>query len=175
MYFDSNRVNTLLDCTNCDRRLSDPRLLPCGKSICLNCSLSIRARYKKFDCLICNEKHEWPKNGLPRNEALATMLTIKTIEVSRGKAYEYLQESLKEIQKKNNSFKHRLNNRVDFIKEHCLNLRNDVLLVAGTSHKKIDDFSKEMIDRINEYEKVAIDSNKTNLNSLNESCQFSKE
>ena len=31
MFFDSNQVNNILNCKNCEALLNEPRLLPCGE------------------------------------------------------------------------------------------------------------------------------------------------
>lgn len=38
-----------------------------------------------------------PKDGLPLNEVLVEMLTFEVTKVSRGKAFDMLQEKLKHI------------------------------------------------------------------------------
>ena len=48
------------------------------------------------------------------------MLSFEMIQVSRGKAYDSLKETLKYIR----IIEHRLNNPNDFIKEHFIDLRN---------------------------------------------------
>jgi hypothetical protein len=93
MYFDSNKVNEKLNCKKCEGRLDqEPRILPCGKNICSDCSASIRVINinNQFECLICQDRHEMPKNGLPINELALEMLSFEAIQVSRGKAYESL-------------------------------------------------------------------------------------
>ena len=58
----------MLNCKKRPKRLDESRLLPCGKTVCSECVLSIQVKEKEFQCLICQDKHEMPKNGLPVNE-----------------------------------------------------------------------------------------------------------
>ncbi len=167
MYFDSGQVNNFLSCKNCEGRLDKPRILPCGNSICSFCISSIHLKEnKEFQCLVCNELHEMPKNGLPLNNLAAEILSIKSVKVSRGNAFESLQETLREIEKNKIDFKNCVNNSDDCIKEHCVELRDKVQLKTEQAICKIKDLSEKVIDEINEYEQEIIDLNKKNQDSL---------
>jgi hypothetical protein len=107
-----------------------------------------------------------PKNGLHINKGLVEMLSLEVIQVSRGKTFNALQQILKDIQKEQNLFENYLTNPSDYIKEHFINLRNEVQLAAEELHEQIDDLSEDVILEINEYEKQLVGSNKTNLDSF---------
>ena len=101
MYFASNQVNNLLNCKKCEGRLDEPRILPCGNSICSHCVSSIQLKEnKEFQCLICNELHGMPQKGLLINKCLVELLSFESINVSRGKAFDSLQQILIDILKK---------------------------------------------------------------------------
>jgi hypothetical protein len=116
----------------------------------------------EFDCLLCKNKHEMPKNGLPNNEALLEMLSVKPTSVSRGTAYDLLENSLNKIQKKKSQFKLGIDNSSDFINEHCIELRSDVQLRTEEVILQVNDFSSKIIEEIDDYEKELIEFNKTN-------------
>jgi hypothetical protein len=179
MYFDSKQVNNLLNCIKCEGRLDEPRLLPCGNSICSYCSSSIQlVNNKEFQCLICNELHEMPQKGLPINKLALEMLSCKSINVSRGKSFDSLQQIMIDIQKKQNLFKYRLFNPNDFIKEHFIERRNEVQLATEQFHEQINDINKKLIDEIDEYENKLIDFNINNnldLESLKYFHDFAQE
>jgi hypothetical protein len=40
-----------------------------------------------FECLVCKDKHEIPKNGLINNKSLSGILAIELTKVSRGGTY----------------------------------------------------------------------------------------
>jgi len=98
--------------------------------------------------------------GLLINKCLVELLSFESIKVSRGKAFDSLQQIMIDIQKKQNVFKNRLYNLNDFIKEHFIELRNEVQLATEQFHDQIDAINKELIDEIDEYENKLIDSNK---------------
>jgi len=161
MYFASNQVNNLLNCKKCEGRLDEPRILPCGNSICSHCVSSIQLKEnKEFQCLICNELHEMPQKGLLISKVLVELLSFESINVSRGKAFDSLQQIMIDIQKKQYLFKYRLYNSTDYLKELFIDLRNEVQLATEQFHEKIDAINKELIDEIDEYESELIDSNK---------------
>jgi len=176
MFFDFNKINNLLDCKNCEERLDEPKLLLCGNSICSRCALSIQINTNKnFDCLVCKDKHEMPKNGLPINIALKELLSCEPANVSRGKAYDSLQATLKEFISKRNILKNRLDNREDFVKEHCINLRSQVKLITEDLHAHIDRFNEQIISEIDTYEESTIKYNVINNESLRRFQLFVEE
>jgi hypothetical protein len=94
------------------------------------------------------------------------MLSCKPANVSRGSAYDSLQATLKCFINKRNILKHSLDNKEDYVKEHCFDLRSQVQLVTEELHMKIDRFNEQMIGDINKYEKNAIKCNFKDSESL---------
>ena len=37
MFYQADKIDGILNCTVCDNKMVDPRLLPCGKSVCHQC------------------------------------------------------------------------------------------------------------------------------------------
>ena len=100
-YCYDNRIENLIKCNKCLRILDEPLFLPCGKTICSLCASGLCVdSNNQFDCLVCSEKHEMSKEGLPLNESILELLSIKPCELSRGESAEALKESLKVVQKK---------------------------------------------------------------------------
>ncbi len=100
MYFEANQVNNILICQQCQGKLEGPKILPCGETICSFCVSSIQTNLNVFNCLVCKQQHEMPKNGLPDNKVALKMLSVKPIKVSRGEAVDLLEKKLDEILKK---------------------------------------------------------------------------
>jgi len=176
MYYNKNEVNNILTCKYCEGRLEEPKLLPCGKSICSLCVLTIKLNASsEYDCSACNKKHEMSKNGLPVNEALVEMLSLQAIQVVKSQEYESLQEILIDIQKKRNLLNLCLNNSQDCIIEHCNELRDQVQLAKESIIMKINDLSDVMIDEIDEYKHELMDMNRKNLKRLKRYENVDKE
>jgi hypothetical protein len=166
MFYDTHEVDNALLCQQCEGRLDIPKILPCGKTICSLCEITIRINDKMFDCMLCKEKHEMPKNGLLINDALMKILSVKLKKIPRGKAFNSLEILLNEIQKKENLMKLGIENSSDLIKEHCIELRSDVQLKAEEVIQLVNDLSRKIIEEIDEYEKESIEFNRANLESL---------
>ncbi len=76
MYFETNEVNFLI-CQHCQAQLEGPKILPCGETICSYCVSLIQTNLNIFDCLVCKQQHEMPKNGLIENKVVLKMLSVQ--------------------------------------------------------------------------------------------------
>jgi len=167
MFFETNKVNNALLCKQCEGRLDIPKILPCGETICSFCETSIQINENNmFDCLVCKDKHEMPKNGFLISKALSEILSIKLTKVSRGKAFNLLEKSLDNMLKKRSYIKFGIKNRTDFVREYCIDLRNDAQLATEDVIQQINDINEEIIKEIDEYEKDLIEFNQTRPESL---------
>jgi len=167
MFYSSNQVNNLLNCKYCDGRLDKPRSLQCGYSICSHCVSYIQInKDKEFVCIVCNDKHEMPKTGLPLNKTVLEMLSVKSFDVPCGSAFEQLQETLKQVEKNKFELKNYINNGNDCVKEYCVELKSKVQLTTEQVIDQINQLSGHVIDEIDEYEQEIIDLNKNNAESL---------
>jgi hypothetical protein len=176
MFFETNQVNDALICMNCEGRLEDPKILPCGETICSFCVSSLKVVDKIFDCVACKQKHEMPKDGLLNNIALLKILSIKPSKISRGKVFDALQDSLNQIRMNINLLKHGVNKRDDYVKEHCIELKNNVQLVAEEAIQQINDFVMLINKEIDEYEKEQLKMNRdTEIVDLNSSSLSLKD
>ncbi len=107
---------------NCEGRLVEPKILPCGETICSLCEALIQLNDQMFDCLVCKKKHKMSQDGLLNN------------------------------------------NLVDFLKELCMDLRNDVQLTAEEVILQVNDLSSKLIEEKIEFNKA----NKESLEHFNE-------
>ena len=142
MFCNFNKVKILLICKKCNERLDEPRLLQCGESICSHCVSTIQVKNREFQCLICKEMHEIPNNGLPFIKLAVEMLSLESIDVSRGNEFDSLQSSIDDLSNKRKVLNHLLENGDDFIKENCIELRNQVQLVTEEAIQQINKVNK---------------------------------
>ena len=69
MFYEESKIDENVNCAKCKERLDhEPRILPCGDTVCSVCFSSIRVDNKQFDCILCNEKHQMPEKGLTLNK-----------------------------------------------------------------------------------------------------------
>jgi len=148
----------------------------CGETICTLCETSIQIlENNNFDCLVCKEKHEMPRYGLPILEPLFQLLSKKKAKVSRGKAFHSLLKLLDEIVEKHSLIKLGIENTTDLVYTHCMDLRNDVQLVTEKCIEQINDLSSEIIEEIDEYEQEMMEYNKNISKSLDKYNEIVKE
>ena len=171
MFYEENKISNALDCAKCEERLVDPRILPCGDTICLTCQSTLHVDNKLFECISCIKTHSMPDEGLPVNKGLQALLSLQPDEVSRGPAAENLKESMSEMRKKVTALFFCINNGPDKVKDLCAQLRNDVQLATEQAIQQINLFNEEMIAEIDQYEKDAIRSYHPNKEEANKTVK----
>ena len=68
MFYQADNIDSILICEVCDIKLVDPRLLPCGKSVCHRCvDILADSDKKRIKCQNCGKTHEIPDEGFPKN------------------------------------------------------------------------------------------------------------
>ena len=95
MYYDKDEIDELLKCANCHERLEEPCTLPCGHTVCAQCTsgsthwfiLPIvdsennseqRRSARQLVCNACLEVHRIPATGFPVNQVLLKLLKTKS-------------------------------------------------------------------------------------------------
>ena len=111
---------------------------------------------KEFNCSFCSKVHVIPNESFPTCVLISKLLSIKSNEVFRGDNVNSLKSNLNDIQKAINELSFGVDNGVDYIKEHCLNLRAEVQLVTETVINEVNEMSEKMINQINIYEQERI-------------------
>jgi len=162
MFFEENEITDILKCSRCKERLDEPTMLPCGDTVCSLCLKLIHASNKKFKCIVCNNEHTMPENGLPINKALRALWPIQPKEVYRSQAVETLKETLNTMRKKISLLQTASDNSSDRIKDECIELRRQVQLATDQVIEQINDFNDQFINVINQYENETIESLQSN-------------
>ncbi len=157
---------TILTCKNCQKGIDEPRILPCGFTICSNCYSKIRVKDSLFTCILCKEEHVMPEKGLPISHSLSELISLQPIEETQTKKdINSLKESLAETKTIINFLSSGVNSSNDFIKEHCLNLKSSVHLATEETIQQINDINELYMQRIDEFENECIKLNSKNHNS----------
>ena len=159
MFYEENKIIDILKCRKCKERLdSEPKMLPCGQTVCSHCLNLICVNYNKFKCIICDNEHTMPENGLPINIAIQELSSKQPKEVYRSQAVEKLKKALNDIRKNKNLLQNASSNSIDRIKEQCIELRNKVQLATEQVIIQISDLNDQFIKEINQYEEETIQS-----------------
>jgi len=168
MFFEEAALVNELNCIKCKQRLDEPRILPCGETICDYCFITIEVKNNKFKCFLCNEDHLMPEKGFPINKRLLRILDLKSKEVYRSKEVKQLKENLNVIQEDINKLSFAIDNGIDRIKELCLDLKNKVQLKTEEAIEQLNEHNKEMIKEIEEFEKYSVICYQANEKANNE-------
>ena len=156
--FSEESLSKLINCSLCGLKMNEAKILPCGAfcAVCVDEMMGIDS--DRLKCRSCGKSHEIPEEGFMEWKALEEFYSEKLNiqEIYRGEVAEKLKKNLKEIKKNMDELADNFNQSENLVKEHCLKLRNEVMLESETRIKEIQDMSEKMIAEINEYESKCI-------------------
>ena len=79
----SNSISEILECPICFQEMSEPKMLPCQHTFCLQCTQKVTQKVDtknlQVQCALCQRKHQLPVNGaigLPNNSTLVALLEM---------------------------------------------------------------------------------------------------
>ena len=71
MFYQANDIDDVVKCCICEHNMTDPRILPCGKSMCNECIYLIAENQNcEVKCYDCGQIHLIPEKGFVKNLAL---------------------------------------------------------------------------------------------------------
>ena len=166
MFYGEECVSKLIKCSMCKSKLKDAKILPCGV-YCNECvtgmTRNANAVSRDFECESCPKTHIVPEDGFMSWKALdefySEELTFE--EIYRGESAEKLKNGLHEVRKQINMLNFSLTNSADAVKEHCLKLKNQVILETEIAVKQIKDLSENLLSEISDYEAKCISNFET--------------
>jgi len=154
MFFQADAINSILICKVCDNKIKDPRLLPCGRSVCHRCvDLIADTEKKRIKCQNCGKIHEIPDEGFYINQIVQEMLNCEAKEVFRSHQVEEFEKLLDILNAAKQSIESTLECGDVKIRDHCDKVRDDMQLAIEQAHGKLDEFHKEFMDEIDNHEK----------------------
>jgi hypothetical protein len=154
MFFQADAINTILICKICDTKMVDPRILPCGKSMCHRCvDLIVDTDKKRIKCQNCAKIHEIPDEGFPKNLSLQELLECEAKEVLQSNHIEEFKKLLDILNATKQSIETTLESGDAKIRDHCDKVRNDMQLAIEQAHAKLDEFHKDFMGEIDNHEK----------------------
>ncbi|CAF0795883.1 unnamed protein product [Brachionus calyciflorus] len=135
-------------CVRCNKKFNDPRVLPCGESLCSNYLSDLKEMY---DCPFCKEIHTVPKNGFPSNKSL-----LKAVKSS----YESQNAKLKFVNFKKHldmidsfdSMKKVVDTPDLVITDYCSAMIGDIDLIFEIKYKEISLIREGLIKKVKDYE-----------------------
>jgi hypothetical protein len=180
MFYQADKIETILICTICDNKMVDPRLLPCGMSVCHRCvDILADTDKNRIKCQNCAKTHEIPDEGFYINQIVQEMLKFEAKEVLQSNHIKEFKKLLDILNATKQSIESTLECGDATIRDHCDKVRNDMQLAIEQAHAKLDEFHKDFMEEIDNHEKECqakfktIQQNKADIeNALNESNEF---
>ena len=155
MFIQLSELEPFFMCNVCEQKLRDPRMLPCGRSVCNSCIDTLAdTNKKKIKCQDCGKVHEIPHEGFPPNISLANILQVKSNEVFRSKAEKDLKATTNSIRVKAENLKMDLKIGDAKIRDHCDKVRNDVQIAIEQAHERLNDLHNEFMSEIDAHEQT---------------------
>ena len=152
MFYSEDKINIIKICKKCNKEYIDPRLLPCGNSMCNFCIKETFSKSLKMKCILCKKIHKIPAKGFPKNKAIKLLLNKKSKIIYRSSKDENLRELIDQLQEKLDNFNF-IKTQGDFIiKSHFSSLRNELQLQTELLIEKVNKFSDDLMNSINENE-----------------------
>jgi hypothetical protein len=154
MFYQAEKIDSILICTICDNKMVDPRLLPCGKSVCHRCvDFLADTDKKKIKCQNCAKTHEIPVGGFYINQLAQEMLECEANEVLQSNHIEEFKKFLGILNATKQSIESTMECGDAKIRDHCDKVRNDMQLAIEQAHAKLDEFHKDFMHEIDNHEK----------------------
>lgn len=154
MFYREEDIDEAFICPICNLKFNDPRILPCGNTICQECVELIFQNYKKlFICVICNQSHPYTNNTqFPKNRALNRLISKQAKEVYRNKLVKEFKTALDLLKIKLDDLKEAKINHSENIREYCETVRYEIEIAAECAILEIHKNRDMLLNKVNSYE-----------------------
>jgi hypothetical protein len=174
MFYEEKQIDLILTCPYCRNRYKEPKVLPCGVSICNRCvnsTVQNTSQTDSFSCCFCSKSHAIPTEGFVDCFALQELLNKRPKEVYRSHEVSELTEHLNELEFETVDIGNSICKGVYYIKQHCLMLRNRIQMRAERLADEIYNMNKQMQAEVDKYERECVEA----FNSSDEQTQELKK
>ena len=175
MFMDTSEI---LICQHCNKKYDEPKLLPCGNTVCNGCikALSSSKKEKKktpaakkpenvydlisneFKCLMCEDNHEFPVDKrFPTNQHLLKLLNKDLKLFNFGESAEKLKTYVHSLQTNKLELQELALNGREFIADYCKQIRSDIESATEKEVQCIYKRHEELLAEARFYEKETID------------------
>lgn len=145
-----------LICPNCSQKYEDPRLLPCGDSVCQPCLATLtNTLTNQITCPHCHQKH--PLTGeFPRNNFIARMLEKKAHDVKRGRLSEKLKTIVRSLVESRDELERISRASSEYVSDHCRSIQCQIDVSTETQIERLNKHRDYIIKQIKDYERECI-------------------
>ncbi|CAF1064115.1 unnamed protein product [Brachionus calyciflorus] len=143
-----------LICRFCNKYFNEPKVLPCGESVCSKCL----PEFGSFVCKLCSKNHTVSENDLPTNKNLSKILEeIRISEKSKAKIQEF-NVKIEDIENKLNELKLKKVQLEVEVLEHCRSIISEIDLIAEDNINQINNIREDLIKEVTEYQNTCLNN-----------------
>ena len=167
MFYKEEDISNELICPKCTNRFDDPRILPCGNSLCQSCILDEIEEGAINKCYCCQEKHSLPKEGeFTKNKFILKQLEKKPIEVNRGALGELLKKSLNTLTDKKEELENYLKSGDQKVSDYLSEIRTQIDLITETQIERLNKARDTLLEKLKQYQTECMYSKLTSKNDF---------
>lgn len=138
-YYKNAQIEEILKCEICKMKMYEPRLLPCGESICSKCAIKqIDSTTNEMTCPFCHDVHFCPENGFILNKRLAKLAELIPVCKPKTRTERLLRAYVKDVKTKTESFVKNIQQSSEMMKQHASNIRSDIEKAANSTVEAIN-------------------------------------
>jgi hypothetical protein len=153
MFYSQSLMVDIITCQQCHKVYSDPRIFPCGHTLCNACiGKSTDPHSQTATCHTCTSVHAVPPAGFIVCQPILRLLQTGPSEIYRGERVRFLSDQLRTLKTEFDVETARHRNGPNAIKAHCDQLRTDLGAHEEAVQAKLRACSEELFDRIAQYE-----------------------
>jgi hypothetical protein len=155
MFYREENVISVIICGICEQKFEDPRVLPCGNTICHKCYVVLKDQSDKnehYKCNFCNEFHDSGAN-LPVNKSVVDLLKCQPQAVVQSQKVAELNVLLEKVTKTVNKNKIDKSLAETILYDDCQKVRNDLQIKMELIRYELGIIHQKLLDEIEDYEK----------------------
>jgi hypothetical protein len=168
MFFSESQIKDETTCQKCKTIFNDPRVLPCGESICNKCILNGISDKNEFNCLCCVEMHNVPRNGFPVNKSMLSLLRMKPKVEIKFNVWEEFKKNFKQMKDNLDKLISDVELSDGIVDEHCEMIKNQIETRTESLIQKIENYREVLLKEIDDYEKECKDNIKKEKSNIEE-------
>lgn len=153
MFYAADDISSELQYPKCEDRFVNPRVLPCGQSICLECILELQQKSvnKSYIMCVCAKQHKIQNNedGLivAPNKFLNKILAKSFCDIYRGNSVEELKSMLESLRAKTDSLDKTVKSHSTNLFDRYASIRNEIDLAAEILIANVNDLRDELLGK----------------------------
>jgi hypothetical protein len=194
MYMETQEI---LNCQHCQRKYDEPKLLPCGNTICNFCikthlinkkekkkAMSQKSNSNKtpnayetlsneYKCLMCEDNHQYPMdNAFPTNQLISKLLNKNLKLFNFGESATKLKGYVESLQESKLELQELSVGGKSFIGDYCIKIRKDIDLSVEKEINNIYKRQEELCNETKTYEKQTVDAYEWNKDKIHEKLKL---